>query len=281
MTSAAFSPSEAQPAPPRLQRTRGEARIAFRARGGSTQLERLYQNGAAKLRLPRVAADAPRQAVLINTAGGLTGGDRISCDVTARGGTRALVTTQACEKIYRSSGGTAEVTATLAVGAGARLDWLPQETILFDGGRLDRRLDVDLAEGATLLALEAVVFGRTAMGETLASGAFHDRWRIRRSGRLVFADDIRFSGDIARRLAGPAVLNGGCATATLLLVSDEAGRLLDAARAVIGGHGGASAWDGKLVARVAAGDGLALRRILVPLATLLLGGTELPKVWHL
>ena len=280
MTSVASLPSERIVAP-RLQRTRGDALISFRQSGGRTVLDRLRQGGAAKMRLPRVPPGEPAQAVLINTAGGLTGGDRLSCRIEVGEGARALVTTQACEKIYRSRGDTAEIATRLAVGPGGRLDWLPQETILFDRARLRRSLDVELQPDAALLALEAVIFGRTAMAETMAAGSFHDRWRIRRGARLVFADDIRFENDIQTMLARPAVLNGGCATATLVYVASDAELFLDAARDALGEAGGVSAWDGKLVARLVAKDGLSLRRALAPLAAILLGGAELPKVWHL
>ena len=266
---------------PRLQRTRGAARVSFRKVGGGTALHQLRQEGAAKIRLPRLPADQPAQAVLINTAGGLTGGDRMVMRVEVGDGARAMATTQACEKIYRSRGDTAEIATTLAVGSGARLDWLPQETIMFDQARLRRTLDADVQANSTLLVLESVIFGRTAMRESVTAGLFHDRWRIRRAGRLLFADDLRFGPDIGRTLAWPAVLKSGCATATLVYVSPSPEALLERARAAIGGAGGASAWDGKLVARLVAMDGLTLRRTVNALAGVLLGGAELPKVWHL
>lgn len=279
MTFVASSQSEA--ALPRLQRTRGEAVVGFRSARGRTVLDRLRQNGAAKVRLPRLPAGQPAQAILINTAGGLTDGDHFSIRVDVGRDARALVTTQACEKIYRSRGDAAEIATRVTVGRDARLDWLPQETILFDQSRLVRRLDVDLGEGATFLALEAVIFGRTAMAETVSSGSFHDRWRIRREGKLAFADDLRFEGEIGRLLARPAVLGGCRAAATLLYVAADAETLLDAARNAVDEAGGVSAWKGKLVARLATADGFALRQVIAALAGVLLGGAELPKVWRL
>ena len=281
MTFAACLPSELAETLPHLQRTRGSALVSFRQGKSGTVLYRMRQEGAAKVRLPRISAGQTAQAVLINTAGGLTGGDRLSFGVHIGSGARATVTTQACEKVYRSLGDTAEIATTLAAEQGGRLDWLPQETILFDQARLRRTLDVELAGDATLLAAEAVIFGRTAMGETVSSGFFYDRWRIRRDGRLVFADDLRFEHDVTGSLARSATLKGNCATATLLYVAPDAEQLVDAARLAIGESGGASAWDGKLVARIIAMDGLALRRALTGLADVLLGGAELPKAWQL
>jgi urease accessory protein len=233
------------------------------------------------VRLPLGAAGEPPQAVLINTAGGLTGGDRMSTDVSLAAGCRAVVTTQACEKIYRASSGTAEVQNRIVIGEGGRLDWLPQETILFDGARLSRRLDADLAQGAELLLIEATIFGRSARGETVCSGLFVDRWRIRCDGRPLFADDFRFDLSNAGLLARPAVLDGAAAMATILLVTHEPTRYLSPLREIIGEYGGASAWNGKFVARMIAPSGAALRKILVPALIALRGGAGLPKFWRI
>lgn len=274
-------PSLRAAAPLRLQRAEGHARLAFHRRHGATRLETLYQDGCVKIRLPRPLPGQPPEAILINTAGGLAGGDRIAAEIDIGEAAAATVTTQACERVYRSTGEAAAVTNRLTVGAGARLAWLPQETIFFDGGRLSRRLEADLSGDAELVAMEAVLFGRTAMGEVLSHGALHDRWRIHRDGRLVFAEDFSVSGAIAAALARPAALAGGTATATVLYAAPEPERLLQAARAIVGEAGGASAWSGKLLIRLVAASGLELRRRLEPLLSLLLAGQPLPKVWQL
>jgi urease accessory protein len=263
-----------------LQRARGSGRIAVRAEAGVTRLARLFQDGCGKIRLPRDARAEGLEAVLINSSGGLTGGDRMAWEVEVGDGARLTVSTQACEKIYRARDGLAEQRAALSVGDGARLDWLPQETILFDGGALSRRLEADLGAGATLLAVEAVILGRTAMDETVRTGALHDRWRIRREGRLVFADDLRLDGPIAELAAKAPILAGARAFASLLLVADDAERLLPPLRAALGDRGGASAFDGKLFARITASDGFALRQALLPALEILRDGAPLPRVWR-
>jgi len=263
-----------------MQRAYGRARIVFDERNGATHLNRLYQEGAAKVRFPR-PTDMTQEAVLINTAGGLTGGDSFATEVLLRARAKAVVTTQACERIYRSTGPKAHVSATVEVGADSSLCWLPQETILFDGGRLARRFEADLTASAELLVLEAVIFGREAMGETVHDGFFHDRWRIRREGVLLAADDLRFDGEIASLLARPAVLNGNRAMATALLVAPDCERLLDPVREALGAAGGASAWKGKLLVRVIAADGFELRRSLLPALSVLMNGRTLPKVWQI
>ncbi len=265
----------------RPQRAEGRGHLAAKSLDGRTRLRELYQEGAAKIRLPDTF-DASMEAVIINTAGGLTGGDQMAWSVVAGPGTRIDVTTQACEKIYKASAGTAEITTKIQVGANARVDWLPQETILFDRSSLYRRLDVDLDEGAEFLAVEAVLLGRKAMGEAVVSGLFRDRWRIRREGRLCHAEDLRLAGEVQALTGEQAVLSGQVAFATLLYVGPQAERYLNVVRPLIEGRmGGASCWAGKLVVRLAASDGFALRKILIPIISALRNGAPVPKVWNL
>jgi urease accessory protein len=234
--------------------------------------------------MPAVSTD-PLEAVLINTAGGLTGGDRLGWEIDVGPAASATITTQACEKVYRAASGRAEVRVRLTVGEQGRIAWLPQETIVFDRSDFARTLDVELAAGAEALVLEATVFGRLAMGERAARGNFHDRWRVRQDGALVHAEDFRIGPDIAAALGRPAVADGAIAVATLLMVSPRAEAFLDPVRDIIGGQGDASAWtvnkSGKLLARLHAGDGYQLRKRLVPLVELLNGRAGLPKLWSL
>ncbi len=269
---------------PLLQRVDARASLEIWRRDGRSRVRRLYQEGAAKIRMPAVATD-PFEAVLMNTAGGLTGGDRLKWDIALEAGTAATVTTQACEKIYRADAGRSEVACALRVGGGARLAWLPQETILFDRSAFARTLDVDLSPGASALIVEATLFGRLARGELVESGAFRDRWRVRRQGRLIHADDVSLGPGIAGMLGRNAVAAGAAAMATVLAIGDRAEQNLDAVRDIVGDAGGASFWQvagtGKLLARLVAGDGYALRKRLVPLVELLNGRAGLPKVWSL
>jgi urease accessory protein len=273
----------------RPQRANGSAR--FSVQGGQTgaRLERLFQEGSAKVRFtaPALTTGAGLDAVLINTAGGMTGGDHFDWSVDVGRNTHCTVVTQACEKIYRSENDAATVEVKLQVREKASLDWLPQETIAFEGARLKRTLDADLAAGARLLAVEAVVLGRRAMGETVRNLDLRDRWRIRREGRLVFADDVALAFSTAQGQTlpdpahGRALLDGAGAYASVLCVDDEAEGLLDGARAALGPRSGASAFGGKLFCRILAQDGFALRRTLIPLLVHLRGGQPLPRLWTL
>ncbi|MBE1206464.1 urease accessory protein UreD [Aminobacter carboxidus] len=266
------------------QRVAARARIEVERSAGRSRLARLYQDGAAKIRLPETDAD-PLEAVLINMAGGLTGGDRLGWEVCVGAGARAVITTQACEKVYRALADRAEVDVRLSVGAGGCLAWLPQETIVYDRSAFSRRLDADLAAGAEALVVEATVFGRSAMGERVEGGMFRDRWRVKREGRLVHAEDFAVGPDIEATFASPASAGGRVAMATLLLVSDRTETLLEPARQIIGDDGGASLWTvagtGKLLARLYAEDGYSLRKRLVPLVELLNGQAGLPRLWSL
>lgn len=274
----------AHPPPPALQRVRGKARVRFALGGGITRLADLEQSGSAKIRLPKTHGGAP-VAIFLNTAGGLTGGDRLDFDAAAGSGTHAILTTQAAERIYRSADGPAEVASALAAAEDARLEWLPQETILFDRASLTRSLSVDLAPGARLLAVESVVLGRQAMGEDVHALAFRDRWRIRRDGRLVFADEARIDGDATDILAGSATAAGARAFATLVDCREDAGGMIAAARDLVEAlrgekfRGGVSALPGLLVFRFLADTGQDLRAGLVELLERWRGAV-LPRTWY-
>jgi urease accessory protein len=272
-------PATAEGPPPRLQRARGEGRIATQLLDGRTRLKTFYQEGAAKIRLPHTH-DASLQAVLINTAGGLCGGDDIRWMAEAAPGARLTLTTQACERVYRSTGEDARVVTRLAAGAGARLDWLPQETILYEGSRLNRTLEVELAEDATFCALEAFILGREAMGEDARGALLRDTWHIRRGGRLIHAEATRLSADPLEG-NGLSLLDGARAFATLLYVGADAERKLEPIREMLSGRSGASAIGERLTVRVVAESGLALRKIIAPIVGVLSSAGALPRLWHL
>lgn len=264
-----------------MQRSQGEARVSLTAASGQTRLQGLRQCGAAKAILPRgTGAEARPEVVFLNTSGGLTGGDRLSYGLVLGAGAEAVATTQTAERVYRSAGGEARVEVTLEVGAGGWLDWLPQETILFDGAALSRQTGIALAPGAGCLALEAVVLGRAAMGETVTRLAFRDQRRISRDGRPLMLEPLSLQGDM---LTHPAVLGGARAFASLVRVAPDAGDALEALRGVLdepGVEAAASALEGRLVCRMRAGDGWPLRRQIRRALAVLRRGAALPRVWQ-
>jgi urease accessory protein len=273
------------PSEPRLDagpnaqpRAQGAVRVAVRLAGGRTRLARLYQQGSARCLLPRLPDRT--EAVLLNTAGGITGGDRLDYTAEAEAGARLTVTTQAAERIYRAQpGSVGRLTTRLTLGPRACIHWLPQETILFDHGALERRLEVDMASDATLLALEPLILGRARMGERVERGHLTDQWRIRRDGRLVYADALRLTGAVADIAARPGVFGANRAAASLVYVAPDAEDRLAEARALLPVLAGASAWDGLLAVRMLAADGAALRTALIRFLSAFIGGV--PRVWTL
>jgi urease accessory protein len=258
----------------------GRIALSVAATAGSSRRQRVHEAGALRVRFPNVTGTGALEAVIVNTAGGMTGGDRFDIDVAVRTEARLTVTTAAAEKVYRSLGPDTRIDVKLDVGPGAALAWLPQETILFDQVRLRRSIDVDVASGARLLLAEGVVFGRSAMGETVTQGHFSDHWRVRRDGKLVFAESLRLDGAIAQMLAERAVAGGGVAIASVLkLPGDEKDvALVRALQADFAGEVGVSTWNGLVVARLVAPDGAALRRDLIGIVTAL-GDAPPPRLW--
>lgn len=260
------------------QRVAASASASFKHSGGKTRLDRLYQQGSAKIRFPRTHA-AGLEAVLVNTAGGLTGGDQLTWELEVGENGHATASTQACEKAYRSPGDMAHLNTRIDIGNKASLHWLPQETILYDGSSLGRTLEVSMAENASLLAVESIVLGRIAMGEKTVSCHFRDRWRIRKGNRLVFADDLNLHG----REMSLAGMNGCNAVATLLFISgQDADQAEHAARKLRQicplDKAGFSAVEDRITGRIITGDSYRLRQALIPVIEHL-RGTCMPRVW--
>jgi urease accessory protein len=260
-------------------RAQGAVRFDVRCDGGVTRRGRLHESGSLRVRFPSPEGDG-LSAVFVNTAGGVAGGDHFDIAISAGEGTRLTLTTAAAEKVYRAPEAPARLDISLKAAGGAHLAWLPQETILFDRAKISRSIDIDLAQDASLLLCEIVVFGRAAMGERMETGEFVDRWRLRRGGRLVFAETVRLDGDIGAKLARSAVAKGGVAIATALIVpGDEAvvERIREAADS-FGGEVGISAWNGFAMARFCAQDAAALRADMMTV----LGRASpaaLPRLW--
>jgi urease accessory protein len=260
-------------------RARGAVSFEVKLADGVTRRGDLHESGSLRVRFPS-PEDEGLSAVLVNTAGGVAGGDRFDINIASRDAARLTVTTAAAEKIYRADGPAAELNVTLKAEGGSHLSWLPHETILFDRARIHRRFEIDLSEDASLLLCEIVVFGRVAMGERLREGEFLDRWRLRRGGRLVFAETIRLDGNIGEKLGRIAVAKGGVAIGTALIVpGDEAlvARIRELTES-FGSEVGISAWNGFAMARFCAQDAARLRADMMAV----LGrasGSALPRLW--
>jgi urease accessory protein len=260
-------------------RAQGAVKFDVHHLDGLTRRRDLHESGSLRVRFPS-AEDEGLSAVLVNTAGGIAGGDRLAIDIATGDAARLTVTTAAAEKIYRTDGPFAQLHIALKAEGRSHLSWLPQETILFDRARIRRQFDIELSEQASLLLCEIVVFGRLAMGERMRNGEFFDRWRLWRGGRLVFAENVRLDGDIGAKLARTAVAKGGAAVGTALIVpGDEA--LAERIRQLsqnFASEVGVSAWNGFAMARFCAQDASRLRADMMTV----LGrasGSALPRLW--
>ena len=267
---------EAAPLAPRAQ---GDLRLAAKRRGEATVIADLRTQGSLKALFPKVRGDA-LQAVFLNTAGGLTGGDAMTIDLAARTGAHVVVSSQAAERAYRAQPGqVARVDVRLDVAARGRIDWLPQETILYDHAAIARRMTVNLAPDATVLLVEPLIFGRVAMGETVDMLDFTDHWQVRRDGALIFADALRLKGDAAALMARAGIGAGAGAVATLLLAGPAAAQT--ASQIDLPPESGKSLIaDDLLFLRLLAPDGFRLRKQLIPVIEALTNA-PIPRVWRL
>ena len=266
--------------PTRLQRASGESRVAFDLRDGRTRLGDLYQRDPCRVLFPEPEPGEPPQAVLLTTSGGVTDGDSLRTVIEIGPGATALATTQAAEKIYRAARGDSHCAIDVAVrvGEGAVLDWLPQETIVFEGARLKRRTVAEVGPGGALLACEMVVLGRAASGERFTRGLLLDSWSVRRAGRLVWTDTLRVEGET------PAGAGFGTANALATMIGvwdapqdrfEQARAILEAAQEV---RAGVTLVNGVMVARLL-GEATAVRAATIGFLTDF-RGRRLPRVWH-
>lgn len=274
----------------RLQRSVGAAKITFKQRDGKTVLDDLYQQGSAKVRFARAEPNRITEAVLINTSGGMTGGDCFDVNIGWGQNSTAIVTTQAAERHYKSLGDVATIKNNLTVAANACGLWLPQESIMFDDAAYQRDTMIELAENSKLLAIESSIFGRKAMGEIINNGHVTEKWQIKRGGKLIFADAFGIDGDVAAQLNKPAIGNGNTAISTIIYVGDDVQQIRDQINTLIADDnalGRATCFDGMLVIRLFAQDSQKLRqtsmkilnKTLVKLTKNSDNKSLLPRVW--
>ena len=274
--------------PPRVD---GRALLSVERRDGCDRLADLYMRDPLRVLFPRPSSDELFPAILATTSGGLVGGDRLAVEISVGEGAALQLVGQAAEKIYRSAGPDTRVAVNLRAGPGALLEMLPQGTILFDGARLDRRVNVDASADATVLTGEIVSLGRAAMGESFGRGLLRDRWFVRRDGRLVWADALVLEDGIAAVLRSPTGFAGATALGTAILVSPKAPQALELARSLLESRpgivrSGASLVGDVLVARFLSADGAALRAAFGAFWRGLRAGAcglpeRLPTIWQI
>ncbi|EHI49148.1 urease accessory protein UreH [SAR116 cluster alpha proteobacterium HIMB100] len=261
---------------PKLQRARGRISLHLAGR----KLAHLYQSGCAKLMLPKTYGQMT-EAVMLNTAGGMTGGDRL--DVTIRADNCALVaTTQTAERLYRSSTEPAQLDIQLHAEQAATLHWIPQETIIFDSAELDRTIRLDLSADSSCLLAETLILGREAMGEQIDYCHFTDNWRLYRDGQLFHAESFRLTDRVAEVLAAPAGGNGARLLSTIIYAGRDADQLAEAVRAAVEHSSSvcaASYWQDRLVIRLMSPHPPSARADINSLL-FALRAQPLPRVWQ-
>ena len=267
------------------QRAKGRLALAFRRRETRTGIETFYQEGCLKTRLPRPQNPEICEAVTMNISGGVAGGDSLATTVELHPDARLSLASQAAERVYRALAEPACIATKITVHANAHMEYLPQETILFDGFSLRRSLEIELDESAGFLGVESLVFGRLAMGERVTTGTLRDSITLIRGGKRILQDITRLNGDVAAQLHRKAVGNGATAMATLILATPTAPEKLAALRSALtclpaGAHAGASSFDGILTSRILAPDGFSLRKILRAALAAIREEHPLPRVWQ-
>jgi urease accessory protein len=282
-----------------LQRAVGELSVSVKRYGDETVLDGLRQAGCLKARFPKRVTAGWLDAVMLNTGGGVAAGDRLDLAFSVAARCSLTVTAQAAERFYRArpDDRPSRVRTVLSVAEGGALEWLPQETILFDRSALDRQLTIQLAPDARFLGVETLVFGRSAMGERVGQGWLRDLFRVRRGEDLLLHDAIRLDGAIDATLSRRTIGSGAGAVATLVYVAPDAEtRLLDVRGALTHPamvregrpstayaqdivESGVSAWNGMLIARILGPESAGVRRALIAALTVLRAGRPLPRVW--
>lgn len=264
-----------------MQRSTGDAFVHFNQSGGISRLADLGQKGSAKAMLPRVFGRCP-EVVFMNTSGGLTGDDRLRFSLQLGEGTHICATTQTAERVYASTGAPAFVNVQADIGPSARLDWLPQETIVFEHGHLQRKTDLNLAEGATALMVESLVLGRAAMGEKPAFARITDHRLVRRAGRVFWTETLRLDRESLALAAGPALLGGATAMAVIAYIANgaqDSTAKLQAVPLYQGAHMAVSGWNGRCLIRITATDAWPLRQQIIRVVSLL-RAAPMPRVWQ-
>ncbi len=278
----------ASPSDDDLQRARGSARIVLSGSEKGARIIDVFQRSPVRIMFPRSGAGAVEEAVLVNTSGGIAGGDHLEYTVTALPGASLALTSQAAEKVYRALSVQAQISTKLNAHEDAKLAWLPQETIIFNGARLNRRMEIVISSGSEVLALEWLVIGRAASGEKVIGGDIRDTWRIRKDGRLIWADSFRISDDIFSQLHRKALLSNYKAIAMLIYYGSSLASRLELLRetaASLQCQCAATQVGGVIVVRLAAETSSDLRHALRDLLRQFErergpGPFRVPKMWE-
>ncbi len=266
-----------------LQRSHGAARLAFANRNNRNSIVERYASAPVRILTPSIQGGIP-EAVLANTSGGIAGGDTSHVDILVAQNAQALVTGQAAEKIYRSIDMPASIRTVIKIEDGSTLEYLPQESILFDGAKLNRAVNISLGARSCLLLSEMFVLGRWAMNEDFTRGIFLDRWSIDVAGQPIWREGLRVEGGLSSLSSSLGFANAR-ALATIFYAGANAAEVLGLARDVIGPMGGATIVRGMLVVRMLGNEAGMLKQQLSEIISIIRAAAlgrpaEVPRVWR-
>jgi urease accessory protein len=237
------------------------------------------ETGALRFRFPR-AHGRPPEAILVNVAGGLTGGDRVSMAIKVGQNASLTVTSATAERIYSSKDDPTMIATNFHVADGGTLIWLPQESILHEGARLVRTVVVNAESAGRFMLADMIYLGRRASGEGFDDGMWKDRWRVSIGGRLVFADETRLTASTLSAQFRAGTLNSAVALGSCLLCGSAPDHLLALVRQSLEGvdgiHAGATLVDGLAVVRLMSSDASRLRVAMMALAETILPCLDMP-----
>ena len=263
---------------PKLQRASGRIELGFIFKNNLHSLSHLHQSGCLKALIPKNYSTVP-DVVLVNTSGGITGGDKLQIQAGVHQKAHVCITSQTAERVYKSSQGMGEIEVELNLSENSKLDWIPQETILFDKSAVQRSIKVNMSNNSYLFMVESIILGRKAMGENVTNNLFVDRWQILRDNKPTYLEALKLSN--ANELSGLATLGKNKALATLLYVAPDSEERLQQMRELLAKYdslGAATAWDGKLIVRLIAESPQFLRSALIDIITQF-RKMSLPRVW--
>lgn len=268
--------------PVAMQRARGHAFLSVALSRGASRMVDLAQSGSARVMLPHLPGPQP-EAVFLNTSGGLTSGDVLDFGMSVAEGARLTATTQTAERAYLATSGSARLSVRTDVGTAGYLEWLPQETILFQGADLARETWIELARDAQCLVLETVVLGRRAMGEVVTRARLRDRRTVTVLGRPFHVEATALTSEALPHADCPALLGPAFAWSSLALYGPGAESAGDALRSIPAPDGvtfAVSGWNGRTLFRATATDlwplKLHLARVIAHLTC-----RPLPRVWQM
>tara|TARA_B110000037_G_scaffold81695_1_gene97314 strand:+ start:588 stop:1397 length:810 start_codon:yes stop_codon:yes gene_type:complete len=260
------------------QRAHGDIDVRIK----NNQISKFFQSGSAKVFYPK-CHDKIKELVLVNTAGGLTSGDKFSYKIDINNQSSVFVTTQTAERAYKGLENSSKIKVELSIDRFSNLYWIPQELILFNNCNLQRNINVNVNGSSNFLLAETTIFGRTAMGEYLEEGTFIDNWRIYENTKLLHAEALSLNGNIKEQLSKIASTNGGVAICNIFVCGkkflhneNELKKYIINTDTVLLSH---SAWNDKLLIRMVAQNAYDLKKIQKKIL-LCLSNNSLPKVWN-